>query len=70
MNPFLVFAFIAAWFLFLLFSILDYLEGGQRGYCGPAFFFFIIAIFLTIGCGASWNNHHPDTQPTAIQQGK
>jgi hypothetical protein len=62
MNPFLLFAFGADWVLFFLFIMLGYLDtrtgpsGG--GYNLGAVAFFILGIFLTIACGASWHALH------------
>jgi hypothetical protein len=63
MNPFLIFAFAGDWFLFLFFLLLGYLDtrtgpsGG--GYNLAAFILFILGVFLTIACGASWHTLHP-----------
>ena len=62
MNPFLIFAFVADWVLFLLFLMLGYLDsrvGTGSDYNVGAVVWFIIGVFLTIACSASWHTLHP-----------
>jgi hypothetical protein len=63
MNPFLIFAFAGDWLLFMLFLFFGYLDTrtgpDSSNYNLGAFVFFILGIFLTIACGASWHQLHP-----------
>jgi nitrate/nitrite transporter NarK len=75
MNPVLVIITILSWMLFIVtYFIIIFSNNEERkgSLATDAFVFFIISIFLTIACGASWHQLHDTdiSQPPAIKQAK